>query len=67
MTPNIEDTPCPACGEKTLVIDIRTRLRAKPSGGFSLAGNQMKFSANEEQDIWCVCGTCGVEGRGKRE
>lgn len=39
------------------------RLQAKPIGSFSLAGAQMKVSANREP--WIVCPPCGAEAQGK--
>lgn len=59
----IDETPCPACGSKSLRIE--ERLTTKPIGSFSLAGVQMKVSAVSKP--WLVCGTCGIEAEGKRD
>jgi len=62
---NLEDVgqiPCPGCGVKALAIEWR--LETKPLGTYSLAGQQLKVSANEVP--WVVCSSCGVEAKGKR-
>ncbi len=58
----VEETPCPACG--ALALRIESRLAIRQIGTFSLAGQQMKFSA--DQVPWLVCGSCGVEAEGHR-
>lgn len=58
----VEQTPCPACGQQALRIEWR--LTARPVGDYSLAGAQMKFSAREVP--WVVCDGCGVAAQGKR-
>lgn len=60
--PDVSDTACPACGVKALAIE--TRLEAKPTGTYSLAGAQTKVAAVEWP--WLMCGSCGAEARGKR-
>jgi len=59
--PNVADTPCPACGEKTLTIEMR--LTAAPVGTFSLAGVGMKVTAATKP--WLICTNCGIEAEGK--
>lgn len=58
---DISNTPCPACGERTLTIEMR--MTAKPIGEFSLAGVGMKVSATNKP--WLICTNCGVEAEGK--
>jgi hypothetical protein len=48
-----------------MALRLVWKLEAKPVGSYSLAGAQMKFSANEHP--WCVCDSCGAECKGKRE
>lgn len=60
---NIEETPCPNCGEKKLRVEYR--LEAKPIGTFSVAGSQPKVAAR--QWPWVVCDGCGVEARAKED
>lgn len=55
--------PCAECGQ--MALRLVWKLEAKPVGSYSLAGAQMKFSANEHP--WCVCDSCGAECKGKRE
>lgn len=59
-------TACPGCEQKALRVELRPELQARPIGSFSLAGQQMKFSAVKAQVPWLVCGNCGAEARGKR-
>lgn len=59
--PNVADTPCPGCGNKTLAIEMR--LTASPVGTFSLAGVGMKVTAATKP--WLVCTNCGIEAEGK--
>lgn len=61
----INETPCPACGERKLRIEIRERLVA--SEHFSLAGAWPKVSALREDWPWLVCDGCGVETAAKSE
>lgn len=56
-------TPCPACGQLTL--DIEMRLLAKPLGTYSLSGRQMKFSAYEWPYLFCR--SCGISAPAKRD
>lgn len=55
---------CPACGQAALTIEWRVELTARPIGQFSLAGQQMKFSASSIRWPHLVCTSCGVEARG---
>lgn len=57
----IQSTVCPKCQESTLKVEYR--LKTQPVGSFSLAGQQMKFSALEWP--WVVCSGCGAESEGK--
>lgn len=50
---------CPDCAV-TGALEVREVLRAKPVGTFSLAGNQMKFSARWGWEY--RCGSCGASG-----
>jgi len=59
--PDVSDTPCPGCGEKSLTIEMR--LTAAPVGAFSLAGVGMKFAATSTP--WISCASCGIEAEGK--
>ena len=59
--PDASKTPCPACGELTLVIE--ERFEAKPIGTWSLAGVQNKMTGTMWP--WIRCTNCGVEARGK--
>lgn len=59
--PDVSEVPCPACGQQTLVIEMR--LEAKPHGTYSLAGQQMKIAATEWP--WIKCTNCQIEARGK--
>lgn len=52
MSETLKKTPCPKCGELTLVLDLR--LKAKEIGEFSLAGQQMKFSVQELPHLSCA-------------
>lgn len=58
---SIRATTCPGCQASTLTVEYR--LRAQPLGTFSLAGQQLKFSALEWP--WVVCPGCGAEAEGK--
>lgn len=55
------DATCPACGERELHI-VR-KLRAAQVGEFSLAGAQVKFTAQEWP--YLVCDHCGIEAEAK--
>lgn len=61
MTEPIEDqlarTPCPSCGELTLRLEVR--LRSRPPGTWSLAGQQSKTSAVEWPYAVCSIVGCG--------
>lgn len=47
--------PCPTCGMMgSLALVEVGGFRAKPMGTFSLAGNQMKLSANTIPAIRCM-------------
>jgi hypothetical protein len=59
----VENTPCPACGARTL--RLVKRLCAHPVCDFSLAGQGMKFSAH--WGLVLVCDTCGIEAVGVRD
>jgi len=51
--------PCPVCGEAG-GMGVRERLVARPIGSFSLAGAQMKVSANWRWEYRCsLCDACG--------
>jgi hypothetical protein len=50
--PDLSTLPCPQC-ENVGTLYIGTVLQAKPIGSFSLAGNQMKVSANAVPGIRC--------------
>jgi len=54
--PDLSTVPCPEC-ENVGTLYIGTVLQAKPIGSFSLAGQQMKFSANEIPAIRCTACT----------
>lgn len=54
------DTACPHCGHHGM--EMTFRMVAKPLGSFSLAGSQLKFSANEIPYIECP--ECGIGGEG---
>ena len=56
----VSDTPCPGCGERTLVLE--TRFTPTPIGDFSLAGVQMKVTVT--RDVWLRCTGCGTEAKG---
>lgn len=58
---SIEDTPCPACGEKKLAITMRVRV--KPLGTFSLPGAQLKFPGIRWP--YLMCEGCGVSAPAK--
>jgi hypothetical protein len=53
--------PCRYCGSGDTWVEWR--LEAKPLGSFSLAGAQMKFSANRWP--YAVCDGCGHVSRGE--
>lgn len=57
--------PCTRCGARTLRVELREELVAKPLGTFSLAGVNPKVSAVSRDWPWAVCDTCGGESRGK--
>ena len=59
----VDDTPCPSCGHKTLVIT--EQLTARPIGRFSLAGAQMKFSAEVTPVLSCDQAHCGFRVTGE--
>lgn len=42
---------CPACGGEKLILG--ERFVARPIGSFSLAGAQVKVSANKIVLLWC--------------
>lgn len=44
---------CPKCGTEN-TVEVRRGLQARPIGSFSLAGNQMKFSAREVAIATCT-------------
>ena len=51
---------CPACGVRGSV-ELTVILQAKPVGTFSLAGQQMKFSAARATRYDCTaCGATGM-------
>lgn len=52
----LKEIPCPQCGECTLYLG--EGLRARPIGSFSLAGQQMKFSAVSTPVIRCKTRGC---------
>jgi hypothetical protein len=56
---------CRPCGHP-LRIELREEIAAKPLGTFSLAGAQMKVSANRVEWPWAVCDNCGRECKGRR-
>lgn len=62
MSDKLETTNCPQCGHTTLKIDVR--LTAKDIGDFSLAGNQMKFSAHWKPYLFCWRPECDYERAG---
>lgn len=57
--------PCRDCGQLTLRIEWRSKLVAKPTGSYSLAGAQPKVAAEEKPWPWAVCDNCGDESEGK--
>lgn len=57
---------CRHCGpDYSLRIEYREELEAKPVGAFSLAGQQIKFSAVKSDWPYAVCDNCGRESRGE--
>ena len=50
--PDLSTIPCPGC-DNVGTLYIGTVLQAKPIGSFSLAGNQMKVSAQRIPAIRC--------------
>jgi predicted RNA-binding Zn-ribbon protein involved in translation (DUF1610 family) len=44
---------CPKCGAQD-TVEIKRGFKARPLGSFSLAGNQLKFSANEVAIATCT-------------
>lgn len=55
---------CKHCGPE-FALRIEWRLVAKPLGTFSLAGQQMKFSAANTPFV--ICDNCGRESQGNYE
>ncbi len=53
--------PCPRCGERQLTLSWW--LEAKPIGTFSLAGQQLKFSARENAVVRCQFCRLVLQGR----
>ena len=60
---NIEETPCPACGETAL--RIQWKLKSKPIGSFSLSGGQMKTVVRPWP--YLICDKCGIEAEGVKD
>lgn len=57
---------CKHCGPSyPLRIEYREELEAKPIGSFSLAGQQIKFSAIKREWPYAVCYNCLRESRGQ--
>jgi hypothetical protein len=52
----LREIPCPNCGECNLFLG--SGLRARPIGSFSLAGAQMKVSANTVPALRCSTPEC---------
>lgn len=66
MTDYIKNIPCPECHkEGVLRVEIRERIVARPIGTYSLAGNQLKVSANKVPWPYLACTECGYEEAGK--
>jgi hypothetical protein len=63
--PTIDESPCPNCGEGpgTLSISVGSGLQVLPTGSFSLAGAQMKFSARATPML--CCSACGLRRDGR--
>ena len=58
--PTPAETPCPRCGH--IGLEVGPKMRARPIGSFSLAGQQMKVSARLELRWWCPQEDCPAEG-----
>lgn len=58
--PTVEETPCPACGGKTL--ELATRLVAKKPGTYSVAGVQPKVVATQVTVWRCTAQECDAQG-----
>lgn len=58
---------CPVCGHVGFRVEYRKRMVAKPLGTFSLAGQQDKVSAVEEEvpAIICEGAGCDVQSEGR--
>lgn len=62
----VAEVPCPECGVTgKLKVEIRDRFTARPIGTFSLAGSQLKVSAEKVPWPFLVCEGCGFEEAGK--
>lgn len=61
LTRLVADQPCPKC-TRVGKLRIEMKLVAKPLGTFSLAGSNLKFSANEIPVLYCD--GCGLELEG---
>ena len=55
--------PCPTCGNRTLVVELR--LEARPLGTHSLSGTQLKTSARQWPYAVCTTGGCDFVKRAK--
>ena len=63
----LEEVTCPGCGEiGDMEIEWRDTLVARPLGTFSLAGQQLKVSADWARWPWLVCLSCGFAVKGER-
>ena len=58
----LEAATCTRCGTQG-GLKVEYRLEARPTGSFSLSGNQMKFSAVEWP--WLICMNCNATCKGK--
>lgn len=60
---NVAAAPCPVCAAAPGCLTVTVRLVAKPLGSFSLAGAQVKVSAEECPVLHCSA--CGLEVVGR--
>lgn len=59
--------PCPDCGKCNLQMEMHQGpIKVKNVGEFSLAGQQMKFSATFDAEAFLVCPDCGYSKKGKK-
>lgn len=61
MRKKIDEATCRYCGSNDIWLEVREQISASPSGYFSLAGVQMKFSALRMPSYWLVCDECSYQ------